>query len=215
MAHNNLAASLMTERRFTEAMAHFEKALDLNPGSAEAARIHINLGRALVLSGREQEAFRHFETAVEKSPSLAAAQHYLGKALFYLRGNKMEAFEHWRKALLAEPDSLALLNEMARAWRLVRRGSSATAERRSNSPNGRCVCRAGRTRQFSIRSPWRTPRQAAIPKPLRPPVTRWIWHRDRTAVRWRRPSAPESPCINRALLTGRRGARRFPPGKEV
>ena len=143
MAHNNLAASLMTERRFTEAMAHFEKALDLNPGSAEAARIHINLGRALVLSGREQEAFRHFETAVEKSPSLAAAQHYLGKALFYLRGNKMEAFEHWRKALLAEPDSLALLNEMARALaaspeRFIRNGKEAVqlAERAVRLPGG-------------------------------------------------------------------------------
>jgi len=61
-----------------EAIAHFQKALQVKPDNAEA---HINLGNALYQNGRREEAIVHFQKALEITPGYAEAMNNLAWVL--------------------------------------------------------------------------------------------------------------------------------------
>jgi len=65
--HINLGVALVWKRQSDDAIAHFEKALAINPASAEA---HRNLGDAFYhLRGKTAEALSHWRAALRLEPN--------------------------------------------------------------------------------------------------------------------------------------------------
>ena len=86
--------------KVTEAMPHFERALQLNPDYADA---HNNLGIALTAQGKVTEAVPHFERALQLKPDSAEAHNNLGLALVK-QGKWHEAIPQYERALQLNPD---------------------------------------------------------------------------------------------------------------
>jgi Flp pilus assembly protein TadD len=108
---NNLGVSLQGRGRHREAIGHFERALALNPESAEVLN---NLGTSLVALGRLQEAEAQLRRAVELAPELAEPRLNLGVALL-LEGRLEEAREIARQLEALDPRAAAALRrEIAR-----------------------------------------------------------------------------------------------------
>ncbi len=70
LAHNNLGLLLAKMGQVDEAMAHLQKALEINPNYGDA---HFNLGFVLADMGRRDEAIAHFRKAVEIDPDAIGA----------------------------------------------------------------------------------------------------------------------------------------------
>ena len=92
-----------------EAIAHFQKALQIKPDFAEA---HYNLGNALLQKGKVDEAIAHFQRALQIKPDYAEAHYNLGNALLQ-KGNVDEAIAHFQKALQIKPDYAEAQNNLA------------------------------------------------------------------------------------------------------
>ena len=75
LAHNNLGAALAGRGQVDEAIAHYQKALEIKPDYAEA---HNNLGAALAGRGQVDEAIAHYQKALEIKPDYAEAHNNLG-----------------------------------------------------------------------------------------------------------------------------------------
>jgi tetratricopeptide (TPR) repeat protein len=101
-AENNIGIALMREGRLDEAIAHFEKALELN--NPDADEVHDNIGNALMQEGRLDEAIAHFEKALEFNPDSDQAHDDIGIALTQ-KGRPDEAITHFEKALEFNPGS--------------------------------------------------------------------------------------------------------------
>jgi tetratricopeptide (TPR) repeat protein len=76
--HNNLAANLIEEQKYDEAIEHCQIALGLTPGYADAEN---NIGRALVLKDKIDEAIPWFEQALRHYPGHCDALMNLADAL--------------------------------------------------------------------------------------------------------------------------------------
>jgi tetratricopeptide (TPR) repeat protein len=85
----NQGVELMLAKRFREAQAKFEQAIQKNPRLAEA---HNNLGYTLRKQGPAhfQESLEHYNTAIELKPKLAEAYMYRG-ILYTEMGRKSDA----------------------------------------------------------------------------------------------------------------------------
>jgi tetratricopeptide (TPR) repeat protein len=116
LAHNNLAVILRARGQVDEAIAHLQKALELQPDFAEA---HNNLGNALLQCGQMDAALAHFQRAFEIEPNNALAHANLGSALLR-KGRLADAIAQFRKAAAIQPDNLEVLNNLAYA--LLRNG---------------------------------------------------------------------------------------------
>jgi Flp pilus assembly protein TadD len=68
--HNNLGATLAEAGETQEAIRHFQAAVRIQPGYAEA---QYNLAVALEHTGRTQEAIQHYEQALRIKPDLSEA----------------------------------------------------------------------------------------------------------------------------------------------
>jgi tetratricopeptide (TPR) repeat protein len=100
VAHNGLGNALSKKGQKDEAIAHYQRALQINPGYKVA---HYNLGIALMDKGQKQEAIAQYQIALKIDPDYAEAHNNLGVALFAL-GDKDEAIARYRKALEIDPD---------------------------------------------------------------------------------------------------------------
>jgi tetratricopeptide (TPR) repeat protein len=100
VAHNNLGLALSQKGKVDEAIAQFQKALQINPDSAQA---HNNLGAALFQKGNVDEAIAHYRMALQINPDYMEAQNNLGLALLQ-KGNVDEAIAHYQQALQIDPD---------------------------------------------------------------------------------------------------------------
>ena len=109
--YNALGNALAKDGRIDEAIAHYEKALQVKPAYAEA---HNNLGVALGKSGRFDEVIAHCNKALEINPNLADAHNNLGIALAGC-GRFDEAVAHFDKALKIKPDDATARNNLSRA----------------------------------------------------------------------------------------------------
>jgi Flp pilus assembly protein TadD len=83
-----------------EAVAHYRKALELNPKYASA---HNNLGHLLTNIGRTDEAMVHLSKALELNPKNAEAHNNFG-ILLAMIGRPDEAMVHFQKALELNPN---------------------------------------------------------------------------------------------------------------
>jgi protein O-mannosyl-transferase len=116
MAHNNIAINLVQKGKMDEAIAHYDKALELDPTYGEA---HYNLANALVRLGRISAAIAHYEKAVELNPNNAMGFHNLGSVLVQ-SGRVDEGIAQYRKALALTPNNAAMHNNLGAA--LLRSG---------------------------------------------------------------------------------------------
>jgi tetratricopeptide (TPR) repeat protein len=99
-AHNNLGHLLSDMGRTDEAMAHFLKAVELNPDYAEA---HNNLGVLFEKMGRINEAIAHYQKALECNTNYYETHNNLGLLLADM-GRTNEAMTHFLKALEINPN---------------------------------------------------------------------------------------------------------------
>jgi len=114
--HNNLGNALKHQGKIEEAIVHFNKALQINPGYSKA---HNNLGTALASQGKTDEAIKHFGIALYINPNYAAAHSNIGVAL--AGRNKIEkAIVHFRAALRLKPNKANVHSNLGAA--LVRQG---------------------------------------------------------------------------------------------
>jgi tetratricopeptide (TPR) repeat protein len=104
-AHNNLGLALDQSGRKTEALPHFESAVQYQPN---VAQFRINLGNALAgMPGRLPEAITQFQTAVRLRPDLFAPHFLLGLSLLRMQGHPDEALSQLKEALRIQPDAAA------------------------------------------------------------------------------------------------------------
>ena len=103
IAHNNFSAVLVGKGRLDEAIAHAQRALELQPHGADDALAHINLGNALAKKGRVDEAIAHYQKALEIQSDSADAHNNLGTA-FLRTGQTDDAIAHFQKALELRPN---------------------------------------------------------------------------------------------------------------
>ena len=94
-AHFILGDLLSDQGRLDEAIAHYQKGLELQPDDAFA---HNNFGNALHQKGQIKEALAQYRKALELQPSLAWANCNLG-AIFLQQGQVDEAIAQFQRAL--------------------------------------------------------------------------------------------------------------------
>jgi len=97
---NNLGASLASEGRIAEAIAHFTEAARLNPSDA---RSYFNLGLSMEKKNEPGEAIRYYRKALEVDPQHEAAHNNLGTALVK-QGKLQEGIAHYREAIRLNPE---------------------------------------------------------------------------------------------------------------
>jgi len=97
--HYTLANTFRTQGRTSDAIAHYERALEIDPNHAGA---HNNLGVALAAQGRIADAISHFQRAVAIRPDYANAHSNLGMALAS-QGRIADAVPQLERALALNP----------------------------------------------------------------------------------------------------------------
>lgn len=95
LAQMNLGVALAEAGELSEATAHFQRAVERHPTSAEA---NVNLAQALALLGRFEEAIPHYERALASDPDLFGVEYNLGVAL-ERAGQVERALELYRRAV--------------------------------------------------------------------------------------------------------------------
>jgi len=114
--HNNLGNALKLQGKIEEAIEHFNRALQIDPGYAKA---HNNLGTALATQGKTDAAIKHFGIALYINPNYAAAHSNIGVALAS-RDELEKAVVHFKTALRLKPDYAKVHSNLGAA--LVRQG---------------------------------------------------------------------------------------------
>jgi len=97
--YSNLARIFARTGKPDEAIANYQKALQIDPQNAVA---HYNLGSLLGMRGNVEQSKLHLEQAVRFDPNYAEAHSNLGNVLLLL-GNTKEASASYRKALELNP----------------------------------------------------------------------------------------------------------------
>jgi len=106
---NNMGVNLLRMNKPSEAIGHFEKALDQYRRSdvyLSQRWCYLNLGEAYVRVDKNMEAKKSFESAIEvalrasDSQAQWSAQHWLGR-IAEMEGNNQAAFEHYAEAIRA------------------------------------------------------------------------------------------------------------------
>ncbi len=108
-AHYNLGIALVQLGRVSEALVHYNKALEINPNYAEA---EYNLGIALLQIGRLSEAVSHYNKALVINANYVEAHNNLGTALVQL-GRVSDALAHFQRAMEINPLNVEAQNNMA------------------------------------------------------------------------------------------------------
>lgn len=99
MAHNNLGIVLFQKGHVDDAIAHYQRTLQMAPENADA---DYNLGNAFLQKGEIDAALNHYQRAVAVIPKDPEIQVGLGNALWQ-KGKAEEAIDHYRKALELRP----------------------------------------------------------------------------------------------------------------
>lgn len=112
-AENNLGSALLREQRTDEALVHLRKALDLDPGSADA---HVGMGNALLAASRPDEAIAEYRRALDLRPDFIKALANLGYALAE-KNLPYDAIFQYRRALDINPDLADVQSDLGEVLR--------------------------------------------------------------------------------------------------
>jgi hypothetical protein len=99
-SRDNLGNALQSQDKLDEAVASYQRALELDPGKYEA--LH-NLGNALQAQGKLDEAMSCYERVLAVQPAYAKAHYSIG-CLHHALGDLDEALVCYRVARALEPD---------------------------------------------------------------------------------------------------------------
>ena len=116
LAHNNLGSALFELGQVDEAIGHFQRALEIEPGFAKA---HYNLAGILRDRGQIDEAAIHFQRALEIQPNYSTAHYNFGEILRQ-NGRLDEAIVHFRRAVEIHPEYADAQNALGAT--LLRKG---------------------------------------------------------------------------------------------
>jgi tetratricopeptide (TPR) repeat protein len=108
IAHNNLGNVFHDQGRMDEAIAQYQRALEIKPDDDE---VHYNLGNVFLQLGRMDEAIAHYQKALAINPNYAKAHNNLGTA-FRQQGRLEEAITQFQKALEIKPDYAEVHNNL-------------------------------------------------------------------------------------------------------
>ena len=100
IAYNNLGNALLQKGNVDEAIAYYQKALEIKPDLEKA---HYNPGNALFHKGKWMKRSPSTKGPLQINPDYAEAHNNLGNALIK-KGNGEEAITRYRKALEINPD---------------------------------------------------------------------------------------------------------------
>ena len=101
LGHYNVGNALVQKGKADEAIAEYQRALEINPNYADA---HNNLGNSLFRKGHLDEAIAHYQRALEEiDPNNAAGRTNLGNALFQKR-QLGDAIEQYNMAVKINPN---------------------------------------------------------------------------------------------------------------
>ena len=105
----HLGLAFSQQKRADEAIAQFQKALEIQPDYAEA---RYNLGTILIQQKRLDEAIAQLQKTLEIQPDNASAHKNLGIVFFQL-GRLDEAIAQFKKSLEFRPDQVEIQNNLA------------------------------------------------------------------------------------------------------
>ena len=125
-AHFNLGSSLLARGKADEAVARYERALELAPN--DAAICH-SLGKALAKQGEFEKAIAEFRKVLQRMPDHVEAHVNLGDALAKL-GQCDEAMDHYRMAIELKPDHAKARDGLAMSLAARGRTDEAIAQYR-------------------------------------------------------------------------------------
>ena len=114
----------MTKNQWDEAIAEFNKAIELNP---KLAPPHNNLGNALKAKNRLDEAIAEFNKAIELDPKYAGAHNNLGLAL-EAKNRLDDAIAEFNKAIELDPKLAPPHSNLGTALKAKNRLDEAIAE---------------------------------------------------------------------------------------
>lgn len=107
--HQLSAEIFEVENRYTDAVAEYRKAIELNPNAPD---LHFHLGRALLLESHDPsvlaQAAAEFRSELKLSPEDAACEFQLGQ-IAQVQGNTADAKSHFERALALSPDFVQAL----------------------------------------------------------------------------------------------------------
>ena len=127
ITENNLGTALQDHKRYDEAIAHHERAIQLMPDYAPA---YNNLGAALRGAGRLDDAIARYRKALELKPDFASASYNLANALLE-QGKSADSADSFRRALEANPTSVEAHNNLGIALAQKGDADGAIAEFRA------------------------------------------------------------------------------------
>jgi tetratricopeptide (TPR) repeat protein len=111
LAHFNLGNAFLKQGKLDDAVAQYQKALEIQPGLAS---VHYNLGNAFLDLGKLDDAIAQYRKTLEIRPNNADSYYNLGRALF-MQGKLDDAIADYRKAVEIEPDSVEALIRLGNA----------------------------------------------------------------------------------------------------
>jgi tetratricopeptide (TPR) repeat protein len=135
VAHNNVAALLLSRGQLDEAISHYEKALKIRSDNREThyhlsvALIHASLGNALAQKGRLDDALDHYRKAIELRDDFADAHSNLA-FLLAGKGETAEALAHYEKVLVLPPEDAISHLRLARLLLQLGRDNEAVTHYR-------------------------------------------------------------------------------------
>lgn len=120
-AHYNLGVTLANQKKTDEAIAHYERAIQLR---LDNVGLHNNFGLALAEKGNLVQAIAQYERVLQLKPDAFDARVNLANALAS-QGKLPEAVEQYQQALKLKPDSAEAHNNLGGA--LARQEKAAEA----------------------------------------------------------------------------------------
>jgi tetratricopeptide (TPR) repeat protein len=108
-AHTNLGQAYYEKGEMDKAIAHYERALQIDPNQVLAQSA---LGLALLDTGRPDESVTHLRKALEINPNFADAHYNLGNT-FLQMGRASEAIAQYYRTLAINPRDIEALNNTA------------------------------------------------------------------------------------------------------
>lgn len=133
-AWNVLGHLYTKQKRYTESLPYFEKALEQKPDFIYAL---YNFGHALTELGRPDEAWQRFSKAIALDPDNKRLENWLPKihnnlGVAYLKQDNMQrAIHHFQKVIIYKPDHYLAHNNMGVAYLQLAQYEQAIAQFRA------------------------------------------------------------------------------------